>query len=180
MEVPMKQLFLFAVVVCLIAMILPTCAPAPNPEPEPTPEPEFDQAAEEAAIRSAVEEIFASFNRRDLEAYGELWEDGYFDFTGASSREQNKKWAEEAFANYKDIQAEQIKEIGIDFLKPDVAIQRRAMTFTSSSGPDGKPVPTFYGLRSSVFMKKNGKWIVVAQFGRPMTEEEIKQLSKQG
>ncbi len=129
-------------------------------------------------FESAVDGIFASFNRRDLEAYGEFWADSSLDFTGAFSREQERKWAEEAFANYKDIQAEQIKEIGIDFLKPDVAIQRRAMTFTSSSGPDGKPVPPVYGLRSSVFMKKNGKWIVVAQFGRQMTEEEIKQLTE--
>ena len=58
----MKQLFILVGFVCLVSMLLPACAPAPEPEPEAAPEPVFDQAAEEAVIRKAMENNFSTWN----------------------------------------------------------------------------------------------------------------------
>ena len=177
-DLQMKHLFILLGVVCLSFMLLPSCTPAPEAELQAVPEPQFDQKAEEAAIRKMMADSFAAYSRHDAKAMAAYFEDGYIGYRKKWSREENVKSAEDTYAQYKDFHAEQPKEFGIDFLKPDVAIQRRVSKYSSSSGPDGKPAPPFYGLRASVLMKKDGKWIVVAQFGRQMTDEEIKEITE--
>ena len=172
----MKHLIVQLGAICLAFILLPSCAPAPETEVEAALDPRFDQEAEEAAIRKFVVDVFAAFNRHDAKALAEL-EEHYIDFTGTISHEEALKRYDEAFANYRDVHVELVKEIGIDFLKPDVAIQRRVTRMSASSGPDGKPVPPSYGLRASVLMKKNGKWVLAANFERDMIDEEISQLT---
>ena len=171
----MKCLFILSGVVCLSFMLLPACAPISEAEPEAAPEPQFDQKAEEAAIRKMMADSFAAHSNHDAETMAIPYSEGFIGYTKKWSREENIKSAEETYEKNKDFQAKQINEYGIDFLKNDVAIQRRLSLYTAS-GPDGKPVTLGYGLRASVLMKKDGKWIVFAQFGRQMTDEEIKQL----
>ena len=62
----MKQFFPLFGLVCLIAMLLPACAPEQGPEP--AAEPLFDRAAEEAAIRSAEAKGHDAWNAHDAKA----------------------------------------------------------------------------------------------------------------
>jgi ketosteroid isomerase-like protein len=172
----MRYLFILLGLASFSFVLLPACAPAPEAEPEAAPEPVFDQAAEETAIRKMMADSFAAHSNHEAEVMAADYEDGLIGFTSTTSREEMIKGAKETYANYKDFHAEQAKEIGIDFLKPDVAIQRRVSKYSSSSGPDGKPVPPLFGLRASVLMKKDGKWLVVAQFERRMTDEAITEI----
>jgi uncharacterized protein (TIGR02246 family) len=168
----MKHLSIFVGFVCLIAMLLPTCAPAPEPEPEAAPEPVFDPAAEEAAVREATEQWMAAFNKHDAQAMGALldenleWWDGTVKGRAAIVERQ-----EEFIKQSPDRHIELTEEVGIVFLTPDVAIHKHYDEITGRLDADGKPLPPRKDLRAFVYVKKNGKWLRAAGFRRVVMEE---------
>lgn len=159
----MKRFLFLAGFVCLIAMLLPACAPAP--EPKPAPEPVFDQAAEEAAIRAVMDRMYAALDRHDpsgvvaeMDEVFETWEG---DMKGLAARE--KYWAGFFEAN-KNAKITLQDEIGIIFVTPDVAIFKARGEATGWGNQDRE------FLAASVLAKKNGKWLEVAAFNRPIEE----------
>ncbi len=136
-----------------------------------------DQKEDEAAIKQVIKEIFDTWNANDGEAMGALFDEPNYDFTGHSNRADAEAYVKQMHADYKDAKATLIKDIGVIFLKPDVAIQRRITEYRSSSAPEGMPT-LVWNRTASVLMKKNGKWLVVAQFSSPMTDEQIKEMKQ--
>ena len=167
----MKQLFLFAGVVCLIAMLLPACTPPPEPVAEAAPEPVFDQAAEEAAVREATRQYIAAHNKHDTEAIVALideeckqWGDWVI------GKEAYAKWYEENFEQSKDLQVELSDEFSIDFITPEIAVHKFREEMTGIVDEDGNPQPPEKGLRAYLYVKKNGQWLRRAQFWRLIEE----------
>jgi uncharacterized protein (TIGR02246 family) len=165
----MRYLVILVGAVCLA---LPTCAPAPQPEPEAAPAPVFDQAAEEAAIREEVEREVVAYNQHDATAMAALLMEDYENWAGTQkgSAANEKSNAEFFKGRGKNVQLED-EEIGIIFLTPKVAIYKSRDETTNRLDEEGKPLPPNKGLYAAVYVKKNGKWLQVASFSRPITEE---------
>ena len=158
----MKRLMLLAVGVCLLASLGHVVA---------------DQKEDEAAINKVIKAIFDTWNANDGEAMAALFEDGWLNFAGQQRRADQAQSVKKNHADFKNAKATLIKDIGVVFLKPDVAIQRRITEYSASSGPAGMPT-LVWNRTASVLMKKNGEWLVVAQFAAPMTEEQIKEMKQ--
>ena len=95
----MKHLIILVGVICLA---LPTCAPAPEPEPEAAPEPVFDQAAEETAIRKVVEQVYAALNTQDVKSFVALYDENFSDWGGSiKGRSAWEKYISEYFDRQK-------------------------------------------------------------------------------
>jgi uncharacterized protein (TIGR02246 family) len=153
-------------------MLLPTCAPAPEPEPEATPEPVFDQAAEEAAVRKAVEQMNAAFNNHDAEGMAVFWDETNENWSGNLKGVENKEYYSDLFKRHPAIRSELLEEIGIIFVTPDVAIYKSRRENTGYVDEEGKPLTqSRKSLMAWVQVKKGGKWMNVAFFSRPIIEQ---------
>jgi hypothetical protein len=167
----MKQLLFLAGFVCFVAILLPACAPAPEPEPEAAPEPVFDQAAEEAAIREAMEQMYAGANKHDVGAYTALMDENFESWDGrAKGLAAWGKNISDSWERQKDIQYTLLDEIGIQFMTPEVAIFKLYDEVAGSLDADGKSQPPYKRLVARVFVKKNGKWLYAALFLQPIEE----------
>jgi uncharacterized protein (TIGR02246 family) len=131
-----------------------------------------DQAAEEAAIRKAMEENFATWNAKDVRTHAALydevavpWEHG-----GKITKEGREKLLDTVFTKQKDAKAKITKEIGIVFLTPDVAIYKAYAERKGMVDGDGKAMPPSRGLGAWILVKKGGKWLFAASFHRPVED----------
>ena len=151
----MKHLLILFVGICLLISV-PVMA---------------DQAADEAAIRAAVEQMFAAGNKHDAKALMSLCIE---DFEGWSGETKGRAAWEEYmsgfFSRQKDLQYEMVDEIGIVFVTPDVAIYKFREKTTGLLDADGKTLPERKRLRADVYVKKDGKWLAATFFTRPIEE----------
>jgi uncharacterized protein (TIGR02246 family) len=167
----MKKLSLLAGFICLLAMILPACAPPPEPEPEPAPEPVFDQAAEEAAIREIFDDLITTYNKHDAKAYAAIHTEDYEVWDGSiKGREALEKNIADRLARQKDVQAKPLEEIGFVFVTPDVAIHKMRGEAIGLLDADNQPLPPLKLLAARIFVKRNSKWLLAADFFRPIEE----------
>jgi uncharacterized protein (TIGR02246 family) len=161
----MKYLIILSGVACLSFMLLPACAPAPEPEPEATPEPQFDQAAEEAAVRQVIEQVLAVLNNHDAKALASLFIETYETWDGeVKGIEAYENDYSDFFERQKDLKYQFQDEIGLIFLKPDVAIYKGRGEFTDMLDDDGNTLPPQEYRHAWILMKENGKWLVAALF----------------
>ncbi len=167
----MKKLLLLSGFACLIAMLLPACAPPPEPEPEPAPEPVFDQAAEEAAIRKVSKQYFAAYNKHDADALAAWFVEDLENWkaTQRSLADLIQVWTK-SWERQPDGQLGFGEEIGIIFVTPDVAIHKYIENYLGNLDADGKPLPPSKGIAADIYVKKNGKWLCAAFFNRPIEE----------
>ncbi len=152
----MKHLLILTVGICLLIAV-PVMA---------------DQAADEAAIREASEKIVAAYNAHDVAACAALYDEKIESFDG-SGKAEHKKIIEEGFQLYKAVKYSPSKpsdEIGITFIKPDVAIHKLRREITGVFDADGKPMPPLKQIHARVFMKRDGKWLLAAYFSAPIEE----------
>ena len=155
----------------LVCLALPTCAPAPEPGPETTPEPVFDQAAEEAAVRKANEQINAAWNKKDRETFSAFLDESTENWTGSTKgKAATMESILRDWTQSNDGQASLIEEIGIVFVAPDVAIHKARYESTGYLDENGNPEPPAKYLVARVMVKRNGKWLQTTYLSRP-TEE---------
>jgi ketosteroid isomerase-like protein len=167
----MKQLFLLTGLMCTLAMLLTVCTPTTEPEPEPTPEPAFDQASEEAAIRKTYEQIYAAANNHDAKAYMALYTDNYESWDGSiKGRAAWEDYLTEFWTDNKDRQYEIVEDIGIIFVTPDVALYKCRGRTSGVVDENGEPLPPLKRLWANVFLKKNGRWLIEADFSQAIDE----------
>jgi hypothetical protein len=152
----MRFLVILVGVVCLA---LPACAPQPEPEPEAAPEPVFDQAAEEAAIRKANEDRIAVWNAKDEMAYP-----AFFDKDCTDGLDGGPCEADAFLEATKNTKLSVVKDAGVVFITSDVAILRYTTEDTGSLDADGKPEPPGKGQYARVYVKKDGKWLMATSF----------------
>jgi uncharacterized protein (TIGR02246 family) len=169
----MNKLFFLLGFLCLIALLLPACAPAPEPEREPAPEPVFDQAAEEAAVRGAEEQFIVFWNAHDGKALCASYVEDAQSWSGEwKGRAACETSFGELFAgSFKNFQVELLEELGIVFVTPDVAIYSARYGYsgvTNEAGETSPPAKTRY---ARVYVKKNGTWMgAYGQFNLPIEE----------
>jgi hypothetical protein len=94
----------------------------------------------------------------------ETWEG---DMKGLAARE---KYWEERYKTQKDSSTNVSDVIGVIFVTPEVAIWKAKLEALNMLGDDGKLIPATKFLMASVLAKKNGKWLEVASFSRPIEE----------
>jgi ketosteroid isomerase-like protein len=145
----MKHLLVLTIGICLLVSV-PSIA---------------ERAEDEVAIRAAMDRMYAALNRHDakgvvaeMDESFETWEG---DMKGLAARE---KYWEGFFEANKEAKIELLNEIGIIFVKPDVAIFKARGQASGWGGLDGE------FLSAHVFARKNGRWLEVAAFTRPVEE----------
>ena len=152
----MKYLMILTIGMCLLLTSVPAMA---------------DQAADEAAIREVVSQLFAALNKHDAKAYvalcAENFESGEGERKGHAAMEE---YLSDVFANAKDIHFKLLDEIGILFVTPDVAIYRHYNERTGTFDSDGSPQPPLKRFSARVFVKKNNNWLFATHFPRPIEE----------
>jgi uncharacterized protein (TIGR02246 family) len=125
-----------------------------------------DQAAEEAAIRKAVESYVAAFNRGDAKALAAMWspEAVYTNpQTGqqVSGKEEIEKQFAALFSDGGDVKLT-ASTTSVDFISPGVALE---FGTAQVMRPDQDPEETQY---SAVYVKRDGVWLLDR-----ITEEDI-------
>jgi len=127
---------------------------------------ENPQAADEAAIRQAVEAYVAAFNQKDAPALAALWSPEAV-YTNPVSGEQvvGREAIEEQFAAiFADEEPVQLKASTQDvkFVSPNVAVEQGTAAIMR---PDQEPEETEY---TAVYVKREGKWLLDR-----VTEEDV-------
>ncbi len=117
-----------------------------------------DQAADTAAIRANAEKYVEAYNRRDSRTMASMWSPDavYIDAsTGESAvgRDAIAKQLDHAFAGAEDAKLK-INLGSIDFVSPNVAVERGTAEITYSKRPTEKTEYT------AVHVKRDGKWML--------------------
>ena len=130
-----------------------------------------DQAADEAAIKKAMEQFYSIGNRHDSKAFVALIAEDYEEWDGSiKGLPAREKYISGLWERHKDLQLKVLVLIGIVFISRDVAIYKAREEFTGWLDADGKPLPPAKLLSARVLVKRNGKWLFAAAFTRPIEE----------
>jgi len=153
----MKFIVVLAVGICLLLSSVPAMA---------------EQAADEAAIRKAMEQNFATWNAKDVKSHVALYSEVAvpWEYAGRGDLEGVEKYLTSVFMKQKDAKAKITQEIGIVFVTPDVAIYKAYAERTGMVNGDGKVMPPSKGLGAWILVKKGGVWLFAASFHRPIEE----------
>ncbi len=121
---------------------------------------------DEATIRSNIDKYVESYNRRDTQTMANMWspEAIYTDprtGEGVMGRDAIKQLFDEIFAGEEDAKLAVTVE-SIDFVSPNVAIEKGAAVVTYSDHPAEETTYT------AVHMKRDGQWVLDR-----VSEEEI-------
>lgn len=130
--------------------------------------PAADRAADEAAIRRAMQQMDEAYQLRDAKAFGELMTEDFENWLGTDKgRDVNVAAGMEQLKSQPGAQYKRSGEIGIVFVAADVALYKAYWEFSGMSGAQGKPVPPVKLLGACVMVKRDGKWQMAAFFSRP-------------
>jgi ketosteroid isomerase-like protein len=167
----MTRIFISAGFICHILVALAACAPTSEPEPEPASELVFDQASEEEAIRKSYEQIYAAANNHDAKAYMALYTDNYESWDGSiKGRAAWEEYLSEFWTHNEDRQYEIVEDIGIIFVKPDVALYKCRGRTIGVVDENGSQLPPMNRLWANIFVKVNGQWLIEADFSQSIDE----------
>lgn len=157
----MNHLMMLGAVICLAAMLAIAGVPAPQPEAVP----QFDSMAEEAAVRQAIEQALAALNDHDAKALAALYVEDYETWDGEiKGIAAYQQYYSDTFEKQKGFKYEFQKEIGLIFLKPDVALYKGRGVFTDMLDDDGSALPPQEYRHAWILTKENGKWRIAALF----------------
>lgn len=129
-------------------------------------EPVDNQAAEEAAIRKAVEAYVAAFNQGDAQALAAMWSPEAV-YTNPLSgqqvvgREAIQQQFASIFAEAKDARLEAATD-AVQFISPGVAVEHGTARVVHSEQP---PVESAY---TAIYVKRDGRWLLDR-----VTEEDL-------
>jgi uncharacterized protein (TIGR02246 family) len=122
---------------------------------------------DEAAIRELYKKYAAAWNKGEAKEAAALYdaEASYTNASGVTSRgrEAIEKESVDWFAGrYKGTNLG-FTVGAIKLLKPDVAVGDGTWKITGMKGPDGAELPPVKGCYTNTLVKKDGKWLVVAE-----------------
>ena len=130
-----------------------------------------DRAADEFAIRKVVEQVNTLHNRRDIKALVALFDETVEDWAGQTKgRDAMEENVTALFDREKNRIQEELEEIGIVFVTPDVAIYKSKRVTTGSVDDEGNPLPPQKVMFARVMVKREGRWYLAAWFGSPLNE----------
>ncbi len=112
-----------------------------------------------------VEHGYAALNNHVVDAMFDL---AVTDFETWSEevkgREALKKSWTKAFEQQPGDQRKMTEDLGIKFFSSDVAVHKHRMENTGRVDEDGKPLPPREFLEALVLVKKEGKWLMAANY----------------
>ncbi len=146
----MKYLMILTVGICLLLTSVPVTA---------------DQAADETAIREANEQRIAVWNAKDAKAYP-----AFFDKDCTDSFDGGPCSADAFQEATKNAKLRVVKDAGVVFITPDVAILRYTTEDSGFVDADGKPQPPGKSQYARVYVKKDGKWLMATSFFQTIEE----------
>ena len=147
----MRLLMILTVGMCLLFAAVPAVA---------------QNAADEAAIREAAEQIRETTNKGDIKSHLDLYADPFENFEDSSDRAAHQQTHD----GLKDLRQKLLADGGIVFLTPDVAIHKFRQESTGLIDDDGNPLPPSKSLVAFIYVKKGDKWLMTARFTRPIEE----------
>jgi uncharacterized protein (TIGR02246 family) len=128
-----------------------------------------DRSADEAAVRKVVEQVNTIHNRHDVKALVGLFDETVEDWAGLTKgREAMEKNLTDLFSREKNRRQEELEEIGIVFVTPDVAIYKSKRVTTGTVDAEGNLLPPEKVMFARVMVKREGRWYLAAWFGAPL------------
>ncbi len=130
--------------------------------------------AEEATVRDLYAKYDAAWNQADVKTLSMFWAAEAFHVEpdgrvikgrAALGQDFTRRFA----AEWKGTHSQQTVE-AVQFIKPDVALVDAAYEVTGAHDAEGKPLPPLRGRYLDVWVKKAGKWQIVAD--RPVAALE--------
>jgi hypothetical protein len=126
-----------------------------------------DQVADEAAIKTWAEELYAAYNNHDSTALLSLWVEDSESWDGTiKGRAAWEEYVAKLWGRMKGLELKLLDEIGIIFVTSDVAIYKFYDETSGYVGNDGRVVPPIKERNAAVLVKRDGKWLGVASFAR--------------
>jgi hypothetical protein len=128
-----------------------------------------DQGADIAAIRQVRERRIATYNTKDVKIFEDTVVEDHESWSGVKGRASLIRRTAALFENqWKDIVIEQLEEIGIIFVTPDVAIFKSRQRYIGTLDEAGGVIPPMDVLFAEVYLKRNGRWLAHSWFWRPI------------
>jgi uncharacterized protein (TIGR02246 family) len=161
----MRYPFISLGIVCLLASFVLGCAPESEPGPATAEEPEVDLQAEGAAVREVLEQVQAAIESKDAEALTANYVESYETWNGETKGlAAYREYYADFLQSQKDVKWELEDEIGLVFVKPDVAIYKARSVFTDMLDDDGNKLPPQEYRHAWVLIKQDGRWLIAALF----------------
>jgi ketosteroid isomerase-like protein len=133
------------------------------------PDSAFDPVAEEKAIREALAQILDAYGASDSKTMASLSDETFMNTRMVrTGREEVEKWWATVFEAWGPTTVHPIRDFGIVFVTPDVAIWRGISEFRDRVDADGNPVPPQQVIGANVWVKRNGRWYRAATFVQPL------------
>jgi uncharacterized protein (TIGR02246 family) len=125
-------------------------------------------AADEAAVRQATHHATEALNKGDLEAHLAAYAEVVVNIDGNLNPAAHRRGHEEQLAQQKRSTQKIADEGDVVFLSPDVAIHRFSRELTGLVDDGGRPLPPERAKLARIYAKRNGQWLVVANFSQPV------------
>jgi hypothetical protein len=110
-------------------------------------------------------------NKHDAKAYAALFDQIYENWAGSiKGRAALEKSMAENFKNQKAYQYKALDEIGLIFVTPDVAVFKEHGEVSGYVDENGKTLPPSKILWAGIVVKRNGNWLIAAEFETPIEE----------
>jgi uncharacterized protein (TIGR02246 family) len=131
-----------------------------------------DQTEDTAAIREVVRQVNARHNEHEVGPLVALFDEKVEDWAGGTQgRKAMEKTLTELFAREPKRLQQELGEIGIVFVTPDVAIYKSRRVTTGTLDATGTPLPPERVQFARVLVKREGRWYLAAWFGSPLAGE---------
>jgi len=139
----MKHLMILTAGICLLMVSLPVMA---------------DQAEDEASIRKLRARAIKAWNTKDLDTIEDIYAEDAWVAEGMKVSELLKAVPALYEGEWKEFHIEQLKEIDITFVTPNVAIFMSRQVYSGVFDKQGNLLPSTEVLYKEVFVKRDGKW----------------------
>jgi uncharacterized protein (TIGR02246 family) len=120
---------------------------------------------DDQAVRAVVEQLDASWNAHDMDAFGELFADDadFVNVYGMRWRDKRTIREEHRTLHNSVFRKSTLtaRDTTVRFVAPDVAIARSHWDLVGLVSPGGEARPDRRGILTHVLRKQQGKWLIV-------------------
>jgi hypothetical protein len=130
------------------------------------------RAADEAAIKKSAEQYYSARDERDLKAMTTFVDENFQNWTGTTKGKESheKEWEDRLAQRSKDSKTALVKDVGIDFITPDIAVYSFYTETTGLVDEEGKVQPPLKGRNGRLYVRKDGQWLLRKTFWRRVEE----------
>jgi uncharacterized protein (TIGR02246 family) len=119
-------------------------------------------------VRATFSEIISAFNAHDAERWASVMDPSFVNWPGdVRGADEERRFIAAYFGRQRGTQYQQLDEIGLVLLTPEVALYRTYGEVRNAVDTNGQVQPPSRILEAWLFRKRGDNWRVAAYFTRP-------------